>query len=59
MLDCISGAVKGNEKIFIFLDGASIHRNKEVKDRMIELNIEPVYNVAYKFEYNPCERLWS
>ena len=42
MLECISGAVKGNEKIFVFLDGAGIHRGKEVKDRMKELNIEPV-----------------
>ena len=59
MLECISGAVKGNEKIFVFLDGAGIHRGKEVKDRMKELNIEPVQNVGYRFEYNPCERLWS
>jgi hypothetical protein len=23
---------------------------------MKKLNIEPVYNVAYRFEFNPCER---
>ena len=58
MLDCISGAV-GEERIYLFLDGASIHRNPEVKKRMVELNIEPVFNVGYAFQYNPCERLWS
>ena len=26
---------------------------------MKRLNIEPVFNVAYKFMWNPCERLWS
>ena len=30
MLDCIHGAV-GDERIYLFLDGASIHRNLEVK----------------------------
>jgi hypothetical protein len=48
MLDNISGAVK-DEKIYLFLDGASIHRNPEVKKHMIKLNIEAVYNVGYSF----------
>ena len=26
---------------------------------MTLLNIEPVYNVAYRFEFNPIERLWA
>ena len=59
MLDCISGAIKGDERIYLFLDGASFHRNEEVKKHMTKLNIEPVFNVGYRFEYNPCERLWS
>ena len=58
MLECISGNAK-DEKIYLFLDGASIHRGPEVKKRMLELNIEPVFNVGYSFKYNPCERLWS
>ena len=49
MLDCISGAVKDDSKIFLFLDGASIHKNPEVKKHMEELNIEPVFNVGYRF----------
>ena len=59
MLDNISGAVKGTDPIYLFLDGASIHRNPEVKKRMKDLNIQPVENVGYRYEYNPCERLWS
>ena len=41
------------------MDRASYHRNPDVKDEMKKLNIEPIYNVAYSFKYNPCERLWS
>jgi hypothetical protein len=48
MLDNISGAVK-DEKIYLFMDGASYHRNPEVKKHMIELNIEAVFNVGYSF----------
>lgn len=58
MLKNISGAVK-DEKVYLFMDGASFHRNLEVKQLMTELNIEPVYNVGYSFQYNPCERLFG
>ena len=58
MLESISGAVK-DERIYLFLDGASIHKTDPVKKRMKELNIEPVFNVGYRFEYNPCERLFG
>ena len=59
MLDNIADAVKGNEKIYLFQDGASFHKNDKVKSRMKAHNMEPVHNVGYRFEYNPCERLWS
>ena len=58
MLESISGATK-DERIYLFLDGASIHKTDPVKTRMKELNIEPVFNVGYRFEYNPCERLFG
>ena len=58
MLDNISGAV-GDEKIYLFLDNASYHRNEDVRVHMKKLNIEPVYNVSYRFEFNPIERLWA
>ena len=58
MLDNISGATK-NEKIYLFMDNASFHRNEEVVKHMKKLNIEPIYNVAYRFQFNPCERLFG
>ena len=58
MLDNISGAVK-DEKIYLFMDNAGFHRNLDVRKHMKELNIEPIFNVAYRFEFNPCERLFS
>ena len=41
------------------MDGAKFHRSEETKQEMEALNIEPVINVAYRFEYNPLERLWG
>ena len=55
MLDNISGAVK-DEKVYLFMDNARFHKSEEVAKHMKKLNIEPVYNVAYRFEFNPCER---
>ena len=48
MLDNISGAIK-NEKVYLFMDNASFHKNEEVVKHMKKLNIEPIYNVAYRF----------
>jgi len=59
MLDNISGAIPGDEKVYLFLDNASFHRSKETAAHMKLRNIEPVYNVSYKFIYNPCERLFG
>jgi hypothetical protein len=58
MLDNISGALK-DEKTYLFMDNASFHRNEEVRKHMEELNIKPIFNVAYRFEFNPCERLFG
>ena len=41
------------------MDGANFHKNDDVKKRMKELDIEAVFNVGYRFEYNPCERLFG
>ena len=59
MLENISGAVGKDEKIYLFMDNASYHRNEDVRLRMTELNIEPVYNVSYRYEFNSIERLWA
>ena len=58
MLDDISGALK-DEKAYLFMDNARFHKSEEVILHMKELNIEPIFNVAYRFEFNPCERLFS
>ena len=59
MLADIRGAVKDENVVYLFLDNASYHRNTEVREDMKKLNIEPIMNVAYSFQYNPCERLWG
>ena len=42
MLDSISGAIAGDEKIYLFLDNASFHRSKEtaahMKIRIYQMN---------------------
>ena len=48
MLDNISGAVK-KERIYLFMDNASFHKNEQVRQHMELLNIEPIFNVAYQF----------
>ena len=58
MQENISDSVK-EERIYLFLDNASFHKNEEVRKHMKDLNIEPIYNVAYRFEFNPIERLWG
>ena len=58
MLDSISAAV-GDERVYLLQDQAGFHRNLEVRRHSDKLNIEPIWNVAYRFEFNPCERLWS
>ena len=59
MLREIRGAVKDETVIYLFLDNAGYHRSAEVKDEIKKLHIEPIMNVAYRFQYNPCERLWG
>ena len=41
------------------MDHASYHKTDDVKAKMVELNIKPVFNVGYSFKYNPCERMWA
>ena len=49
--------VEGNEKIYLFLDNSKVH---PVYDEMEKLNIVPVWNVPYRFEFNAAvERYWA
>ena len=60
MLGELRGAMNDDSFIYLFLDRASYHRNKdEIKPEMKKLNIIPVFNVAYRFEFNAIERLWG
>ena len=59
MLNSIRERAKNNDLIYLFMDNATFHKTDEVKDACEELNITPVFNVAYRFVYNPCERYWS
>ena len=41
-------------------DNAGFHSGEhDVDPKMEELNIIAVPNVKYRFEFNPCERLFS
>ena len=52
-------AASGNEeKLYLFLDNSGVHRCCTAE--MARLNIEPVWNVAYKYEFNEaCEKYWA
>ena len=46
------------EKVYLFLDNSGVH--KACKAKMAELDIVPVWNVAYMPEYNlGIERYWA
>ena len=54
----IRASVGNDEKVYLFLDNSGVHRC--CTDRMEELNIEPVWNVPYKYQYNEgCEKYWA
>jgi transposase len=43
------------EKKSLFLDNATIHKNKKLKEIIKEKKLNVVYNIAYKSEFNPIE----
>ena len=52
MLESIRGATKDNRTIYLMRDNASIHSGvNDVDVKMQELNIVPIKNVAYRFEF--------
>ena len=54
----IRAASGGDEKLYLFLDNSGVHRC--CTDAMVALNIEPVWNIPYRFEFNDaCEKLWA
>ena len=67
MLGSIRERAKDNKVIYLFLDNAGYHSNRQnpykeiniVKEAYEELNIVPVFNVKYQFAFNPVERYWA
>ena len=37
------------------MDNLTVHKTVKVRAKMSELKIEPLYNVPYQPDYNPCE----
>ena len=55
----LSAAVDG-EKVYLFLDNCRVHHGKLVKPIWAELNIVPVWNTPYRFQFNEaCEKYWA
>lgn len=64
-LEEISASVDGDH-VYIFLDNCTVHHGKQIYDKDIgldhwkRLNLTPVWNVAYKPEYNAgVEMYWA
>ena len=49
MLESIRDAAPGNEAVHLFMDNAGYHKTSDVKKKMAEMNIIPIWNVPYKF----------
>ena len=41
------------------MDNMSVHKSNDVKEKMISLKIEALYNVPYMPDFNPCECCFS
>ena len=60
MLESIRDAANDDRTIYLMRDRCWIHYGLEDVDiKMQELNIVPIMNVSYRFEFNPCERLFA
>ena len=54
----VRASVGNDDKVYLFLDNSGVHRC--CTNAMKKLNIEPVWNVPYKYIYNKaCESFWA
>ena len=54
-----SASPSADKKLYLFMDNANFHKGKKAKAKMVELNIEPIYNVPYQFDFNNgIEKYW-
>ena len=47
------------EPINVFLDNLVVHKTEEVRAAMKRLNIKPIWNIPYRFEFMPIELVFS
>ena len=47
------------EDICVYMDNLSVHRSREVRDRMDELSIPYIFSPPYSPDYNPIEMVFS
>lgn len=51
--------INQNKKVVIVMDNLAVHKTKNVKSLMRELNFEWIWVVPYSPEYNPIELTFS
>ena len=47
------------QPFYLFMDKATVHTAKDVKTKMEELNITPIFNVTASPDFNPIEAVFS
>ena len=47
------------DDICIYMDNLSVHRSREVKERMDEMSIPYIFGPPYSPDYNPIESVFS
>ena len=49
----------GRTPIAILFDQLSVHKSKDVKPWYEKLNIKPLFNVSYSYQFNAVEAIFS
>ena len=52
-------AINDDKRIHCFLDNLSAHKTIEVLEEYIKLNINPIWNVPYRYDFLPIELVFS
>ena len=47
------------EDIALYMDNLSVHKSKEITDRMDELGLAYIFGPAYSPDFNPVETIFS
>ena len=49
----------GNNHLNVFLDNLTVHHTVKVKEACEKNNIQLIYNVPYRYDFNPIELVFS